>query len=262
MPHLTVNNVMLFYEDEGCGAPLLFVHGWGTSSRVWGAQQAEFVANHRVLSLDWRGCGRSDHPAEGNTIEGVAADLAAFTRALDLDRPVVIGSSIGAAFATELGVRHPELVGGLIAVDGPAYWPSEGVDLGGLMEALSLKRAAFLADWVPRWYAPGSSPALVDWTIRQILDSGTYIDDQLTVLTTYDPRPQLPGLRVPTTYIHGQLDTEIPVQVPYECAAYTPGARVAIIAGAGHMPHHEQPGLFNAALHEALDGTLAARQAA
>ena len=34
MPYLTVNNVTLFYEDEGCGAPLLFVHGWGTSSRV------------------------------------------------------------------------------------------------------------------------------------------------------------------------------------------------------------------------------------
>ncbi len=43
MPYLTVDDTQLYYEDEGAGQPLLFLHGWGTSGRAWGAQQAELV---------------------------------------------------------------------------------------------------------------------------------------------------------------------------------------------------------------------------
>jgi pimeloyl-ACP methyl ester carboxylesterase len=114
MPYLEVNDATLYYEDEGAGAPLLFLHGWATSGQVWGAQLPEFVRDHRGLTVDWRGCGRSTRPARGNTINGLIADLVEIIGALHLDRPVVIGSSIGGTFATELAVRHPELITGVI----------------------------------------------------------------------------------------------------------------------------------------------------
>lgn len=259
MPYLDVPGTTLYYEDEGAGEqPLLFLHGWGTSARVWGAQLPEFVRDHRVVTLDWRGCGRSGRPATGNTMAGVLDDLSVLIDALRLVRPVVIGSSLGAAFATELAVRSPELVGGAVAVDGPAYWPSQGIDVARIEHDLRTDRAASIAEWVVNWFAPGTSPALVDWTVRQILDSGTYIDEHLTAFASYDPRPRLGELRVPIHYIHGALDTQPPVAVAKTCAALTPGAGVSVIEGAGHLPHQERPAEFNGALRAALGNMMSA----
>jgi pimeloyl-ACP methyl ester carboxylesterase len=252
MPLLDVNDIKLHYEDEGAGPGLLLLHGWATSGRVWGAQLPEFVRTHRVVTLDWRGCGRSDHPAHGNTLDTVLDDLVAVIEALELDRPTVVGSSIGGTFATELAVCRPELVSAVVTVDGPSYWPSTGMPLRQLRNDLRRDRAGTVADWVPRWFASGVDSALVDWTVRQVLDSGVFIDEQFDGFLTYDPRPVLPGLMVPIHYIHGELDAQIPVAVARECAALTPGAEVTVIPGAGHLPHQEKPGDFNAALRKFL----------
>ena len=70
MAHLEIHGTRLHYEDAGTGPALLLLHGWGTSGRVWSSCLPDLVRDHRVVTLDWRGCGRSDHPADGNTIEG------------------------------------------------------------------------------------------------------------------------------------------------------------------------------------------------
>ena len=115
---------------------------------------------------------------------------------------------------------------------------------------------------MPNWYARGSSPALAEWTIRQILDSSTFVEEHFAGVATYDPRPALPSLRVPIHYIHGELDAEIPVAVARDCAARTPGAEVTVIAGAGHMAQQDRPAAFNAALRSALTTHLSPLPAA
>lgn len=253
MPNLDVNDTTLYYEDDGTGPTLLFLHGWGTSGRTWGAQLPDFTRDHRVVTLDWRGCGRSARPARGNTIAGVVGDLVALIGALRLDRPVVVGSSIGGVFATELGLHRPELIAGVVPVGAPGYWPSTRPQAQAkLVAGLHHDRAATVAGWVPGWYAPGTASALIDWTARQVLDSGVYIDEHQTTATGYDPRPTLPRLQVPIHYLHGELDTAVPLEVARTCAALTPGAEVSVVAGAGHMPHQERPDRFNNALRAAL----------
>lgn len=252
MSEIETGGTTLHYDAAGDGPALLFLHGWGTSGRAWDAQRAAFAAGHRVVTVDWRGCGRSGRPPDGHTIGGVVADLAALLPRLGLERPVVVGSSIGAAFATELALAHPDLVGGVVAVDGPGYWPSLGMDVADLRSRLDRDRAGFLADWVPRWFAPGAPAGLASAAIGEILAAGVEIDEQFAAFATYDPRPALPRLAVPIHYLHGALDTEIPVAVAHECAARTPGARVSVMDGAGHMPHQERPVEFNAALRAAL----------
>ncbi|WP_171168229.1 alpha/beta fold hydrolase [Streptomyces sp. I05A-00742] len=256
MAYANVNGTTLHYEDEGTGPALLFLHGWGTSGRVWGAQLPEFVPDHRVVTVDWRGCGRSDRPAAGNDIDGVVADVVELIGTLGLDRPVVVGSSIGAVFAVELAVRHPELIAGAVSVDGSAHWPLLDPAAVDLVDDLRTNRAGTLAGWVPGWFGPDASPLLADWTIRQILDSGVFVDDQFHQALAHDPRPALPGLRVPVHYIHGEL-SHTPVAISRECADLTPGGELRVIAGSGHMPHQEKPVAFN----EALRGLLAAVRA-
>jgi len=254
MPYLTVNGTELYYEDHGAGQPVVLLHGWGTSGRVWGGQLPDLVRNYRVITVDWRGCGRSARPATGNSIVSIARDILEFADALKLTAPVLAGSSIAGAFVVEAALAQPGSLGGIVLVDAGVHYFSEGMDevMQDLLAGLRADRAGMLAAIVPNWYRPGASAAMVDWTVRQILDSGVFIDELIADQARYDPRDRLGELTVPVTFLHGALDAEIPRKVPEECAALIPGAEVVLIDGAGHMSQQDQPTLFNSALRTAL----------
>ncbi len=254
MAYLTVNGVDLFYEDYGTGPPVVFLHGWGTSGRVWGGQVPDLVQDHRVITVDWRGCGRSGRPAAGNTIANVARDVLGLIDALALTAPVLVGSSIAGSFAIEAARAAPGRLGGIVGVDAGVHYFSHGMDeqMEDLLAGLRADRAGTVAAIIPNWYRPGASPAVQDWTVRQILDSGVFIDQLITDQARYDPRGHLGELDVPAMFLHGELDAEIPREVPEECAALIPGAGLIYIEDAGHMAQQDQPGLFNQALRAAL----------
>nr|WP_241695335.1 alpha/beta hydrolase [Streptomyces sp. C] len=109
-----------------------------------------------------------------------------------------------------------------------------------------------MAAFVPHWYRPGADRALIDTTVRQLLHSTPLIDRLVTDQATYDPRPRLPRIRVPVHFLHGELDTEVPLAIPQECAALIPGAALTVIEGAGHMSQQDHPEHFNTALRAAL----------
>ncbi|MEV4438786.1 alpha/beta hydrolase [Streptomyces sp. NPDC049577] len=255
MSYAKVNGIELHYEDRGAGRPVVFLHGWGTTGRVWDAQVAGLARDHRVITVDWRGCGRSDHPATGNTLAGNVADVLALTDLLSLGHPVLVGSSIGATFALEAALAAPDRIGGVVSVDGPGHWPGQGMaaQLDALLGGLAADRAGSVAGWVPNWFGSATSRATVDRTVRQILDSGVFIDALFPEALDYDPRPRLPRLRVPAVFLHGRLDTEIPAEVSETLAGLTPQGWFEVVEGAAHMPHQERPAVFNTALRAALD---------
>lgn len=254
MAYLTVNGVELFYEDEGAGQPVVFLHGWGTSGRVWGGQLPDLVQDHRVITVDWRGCGRSTRPVAGNSIADIARDILELVSALALPAPVLVGSSIAGAFVIEAALAEPARLGGIVLVDAGVHFFSQGLgeQMRDLLAALRADRAGTLAAIVPNWFRPDASAALHDWTVRQILDSGVYIDQLIADQARYDPRSRLGELAVPVTFLHGELDAEIPREVPEQCAALIPGAAVILVEGAGHISQQDQPALFNRALRTAL----------
>ena len=96
MATVRVNGVELYYEDVGSGDAVVFVHGVWMSSRCFAPQLEGLADRHRVLALDLRGHGRSEHATTGHTVAQYARDLRAFLEALELARPVVVGWSMGA----------------------------------------------------------------------------------------------------------------------------------------------------------------------
>ncbi|WP_371656408.1 MULTISPECIES: alpha/beta fold hydrolase [unclassified Streptomyces] len=254
MPYVTVNGVELFHTDTGAGAPVLFLHGWGTSGRVWDAQVADLAADHRVITMDWRGCGRSEHPPTGNTTRANVEDILALIEHLGLQQPLLVGSSLGATFALETALRAPEHVAGVVSISGPGHWPSQGMAsaLHSLISSLAADRAATVANWVPKWFGPTAPVGLVRQTVRQILESGHFIDELFTEAMSHDPREALTGIAVPVDYLHGRYDTEIPLEVSRTLAALTPYGTFHVIEQAGHMAHQEQPAAVNTLIRAAL----------
>ncbi|MFF8371647.1 alpha/beta fold hydrolase [Streptomyces lydicus] len=253
MAHATVNGTTLHYQDLGSGRPLVFLHGWGTSGRVWDAQAADLMTDHRVITVDWRGCGRSDRPTTGYSIAGLTRDVLEFLDVLELDRPVLIGSSIAGAFTLEAALAAPDRIGAIVPVDaGFHHFSGMRAAMDKLLADLRADRAGTLADIVPHWYRPGVSAAMIDWTVRQLLDASFLIDQLVVDQADYDPRDRLGDVRVPTHLLHGELDTEVPLSVARECAALIPGARLTVVEGAGHISQQDRAERFNQALRAAL----------
>jgi pimeloyl-ACP methyl ester carboxylesterase len=118
MPYAEVAGSRLYYERAGHGEPeLLFVHGWCCDRTAFQRQFDHFARTHTVTALDLRGCGRSDRPADGYSVPDLADDLARFCAEVRIDKPVVVGHSLGGMIGVELAARHPSIPAALVLVD-------------------------------------------------------------------------------------------------------------------------------------------------
>jgi pimeloyl-ACP methyl ester carboxylesterase len=135
MPFARLNDVDLFFTDEGTGTPVVLVHGWTCDSHDWSFQIDQFAAQHRVVALDIRGHGRSSVAADGQySPKAFASDVAALIEYLELEPVVAIGHSMGAVIVAALAVEYPQHVRGLVEVDA-AYGLAPGVAADAMLGA-------------------------------------------------------------------------------------------------------------------------------
>ncbi len=121
METMTPDGVTLRFDEAGEGYPaIVFVHGWCCSRENWRHQVAHFSRSHRVIALDQRGHGESDKPDQDYTIGGFVDDLAWFIGDRGLDRPVIVGHSMGGVIAMNLARKHPDIARGIVMVDAPS----------------------------------------------------------------------------------------------------------------------------------------------
>lgn len=97
----------------------LLVHGLASNARLWdGVARRLAEAGRSSVAVDERGHGHSDKPDEGYDFETISGDLVELIGALRLDRPIVVGQSWGASVVLDLAVRRPDLVRGIVLLDG------------------------------------------------------------------------------------------------------------------------------------------------
>jgi pimeloyl-ACP methyl ester carboxylesterase len=158
-------------------AAFVLVHGLASNARVWdGVAERLAGAGHPVVTVDLRGHGRSSKPDGPYDVATVAEDVAAVIRALGLDRPVVAGQSWGGNIVLELAARHPDLVRGIVCVDGGWLEPSRGFpDWEACRTALAPPRLAgrqlseiegYIRSAHPDWPETGIRGTLANFEVR------------------------------------------------------------------------------------------------
>ena len=109
----------LHYLDWGGGGPpVLLLHGLSSSAHIWDLMAPLLADRFHVVAVDQRSHGLSDRPEDGYDFANTTADIAALIRELGLEQPVVAGHSWGANVALQLAHDYPELVQGIVLVDG------------------------------------------------------------------------------------------------------------------------------------------------
>lgn len=114
--YVEVNGVKLAYYTRGTGKPLVMINGFISTMSLWDPLLvAELAKNHQLILFDNRGVGLSTDTVENNTtIPQMADDAAALIQALGLDKPDVLGWSMGARIAQQVVIRHPDVIGKVI----------------------------------------------------------------------------------------------------------------------------------------------------
>lgn len=114
--YANVNGVKLYYETHGTGRPLILLHGGLGAGSMFGANIPALAKNRQVILVDMQGHGRTADIDRALDPALMADDIAALIRHLRLERPDIMGYSLGGGVAIYTAIRHPELIGKLVAV--------------------------------------------------------------------------------------------------------------------------------------------------
>lgn len=250
MRSLRRNGVTLFYEEKGVGEPsVLLVHGWCCDHTYFAPQFEHFAGRgHRVVAVDLRGHGRSDKPHQEYTMQIFADDLAWVCERIGLEKPVVVGHSMGGIVAFDLAAHYPELPSAVVMLDAAVVLPSAArAAIPSLLEKL---RAHDYREAL-RDYVTNSLFITTDDQERKkrILESMSSAPQHVVVsalegLRDYDPSEATGGLAVPAVYI--AADEAQPRSDMTRFHELAPQILYGKTVGSGHFCQLEVPEQVNA----------------
>ena len=118
------DGVALAYDDVGEGPQsFLFIHGAYADRSAFQAQVRAFSATHRVVSVDMRGHGESSKPSGPYRIDDWVADTAWLCERLRIEKPIIVGHSMGGLVAVEIAAQHGDLPRAVVTLDSPSPIP-------------------------------------------------------------------------------------------------------------------------------------------
>jgi pimeloyl-ACP methyl ester carboxylesterase len=132
MGYVEANGLRLHYARTGGDKPpVVLAHGYADDGLCWTPVAADLAADYDVVMVDARGHGRSDGPEHGFGLTHLVGDLAGVIDGLGLERPAVLGHSLGAATALLLAGTYPEVPRAILLEDPPSWWVAPpGADHG------------------------------------------------------------------------------------------------------------------------------------
>jgi 3-oxoadipate enol-lactonase len=251
----------LHFETSGSGQPLLLIHGFPLSSRMWIGQLAALGGQAQVLAPDLPGFG--DSPIQDTTysVERYAEDCAAVLDALDLLQPVAVGGlSMGGYIALAFARLFPERVGALLLIstragaDSPEGKANREKSIAGVKEhgASASTDAMYPKLLAPANYEQNPAAAAEARALMATASPPGIIAALSAMRDRLDATPLLDHLDVPTLIVHGKDDQLIPPSEAEAMAAAIKGSQLHLIANAGHLPNIEQPQEFNRILSNFL----------
>ena len=253
MDKLLRDGVALAYEEEGDGdPPLLLVHCWCGDHTFMAPQREHFSTGHRVVSVDLRGHGESDKPVQDYTVAGFADDLVWLCGQLGVEKPVVIGHSMGGNIALELAASYPDFPSAIAVLESiilPSSELSRILAQGG--EALRGPEFQSVARSLVDGVCLATDNAARKERIKEVMASApqhvmSSAFDQHILL--WDGAAAAAACQVPVLYVGGANPPTDTDRLRELC----PQVAIGQTVGAGHFNNQEVPEQVNAMIERFL----------
>lgn len=251
MPDLTNNDMNLWFEREGHGRPVILLHAFAVTGKMWFAQvPALTAAGYDVICVDQRGHGRSSAMPAPYSIPQMAEDIHRLIINLELEEVCVVGLSMGGRAAMQLALDFPQDVAALVLVSAKSE-PAREVRTE--LEALAIRAeqgegGSAVSEWYDERYqrlydyAPELMRALIEeWRTKP----GSGIAGAARAIIAMESMTtQVSEISVPTLSVAGALDTPCHPFLAWFERAIT-DCRGIIVPEAAHFVNIEQPQRFN-----------------
>jgi len=198
-----VNGINVYYETYGTGSPLILLHGGLGSGEMFGPILPTLTARHQVIAVDLQGHGRTadiDRPLD---VRLMADDVAALIDHLGLRQPDVVGYSLGGGVAFQVGFRHPEKVGRLVAASASIRREATYADILRQQRQVGAAAAEFMKDTPMYELYQRVAPRPEDFP--RLLDK-----IGVAMAQDFDFTEEVRGLRMPTLVIAADADMAPP----------------------------------------------------
>jgi pimeloyl-ACP methyl ester carboxylesterase len=198
-----VNGIRLYYETYGSGRPLILLHGGLGSGEMFGPILPALAANHKVIAVDLQGHGRTADVDRPLSIPVMADDIAALIEHLGFGEADVMGYSLGGGVALHTGIRHPELVGRVVATSVNLRPDAIYAEMRSQQGQVSAASAEFMKETPMYELYARVAPRPEDF--GRLLDK---IGDLMS--HDFDFTEEVRGLTVPTLIVAGDADMAPP----------------------------------------------------
>ena len=241
MPTINRDGVKIYYEVHGSGPPLLLTHGYSLTSAMWQGQIEALSRHHQLIVWDMRGHGRSDYPDDPSAYSEAltVADMAALLDEVGASSAIVGGLSLGGYMSLAFYRTHPQRVEALRIIDtGPGFKKDEARDAWN-------RRAHDTGDRFEREGLGGLELSSRERSTANHRDASGLARAARGMLTQRDASviELLPDIKVSSLVVVGADDTPFLAASDY-MAAKIPGAKKAVIPGAGHVVNLDAPEAF------------------
>jgi len=248
----------IHYLEAGSGPPVVLLHGLGSDVRSWRYAIPALSASFHVYAIDQLGFGQSDKPQIPYRVRTLADSLGEFLTALDINKPSIVGNSLGGWVAALFTTAHADRVDKLVLVDAAGYGddPSQlARDYLSQMDPATVATVErFLSTMSPNDQR-AIEAAAASYFARRLSRSDGYAVASLveSIMRGEDfMGSEIKQIKAPTFVVWGRNDPVIPVRAADAFAGDIPGARKLILDGCGHRPQVECAAAFNAAVKKFL----------
>lgn len=239
--------VRLAYVEQGArdGAAIVLLHGYTDTHRSFDLMRPHLPRAWRTIAVTQRGHGLSDKPERGYGLEDYAADVRALLDALNIERAILVGHSMGAAVATKAASDYPDRVAGLVLMGAFASFRGKGA-----VDELAEAVRGFGAEVDPEFVLAFQEATCAGMIPQRFLDTvvaeslrcpARVWRDALEGLLVTEPAAIARRTQAPAALVWGDADAFTPHADQLALRDATASARLHTLDGVGHAVHWEEP---------------------
>ncbi len=250
MDFISVNGINIHYEylkypAAGDTPVFLFINSLGTDLRIWDGVVKELKQHGSTLRYDKMGHGLSEVSERSYEIADYAEDIINLLNALDVDKVILTGLSIGGVIAQYVAIHYPEMIEKLIVSNSaPKVGTFESWETRiGKVNAGGVSSIAddILKVWFSKSFHANRQPELAGYRAMLCNTNTAGYIKACRALQDNDLTDQVQLIRSPSLLIAGSEDGSVPTEMVRDTAKKIPGAEFIEIDGVGHIPCAEQP---------------------